>query len=186
MLKMFGHAPQLLYILDGGLSAWERYEGKLEAGEQTVAAKSYAVNFQEKYYRNLAQMKANLHHPQEQVVDARPAIRYTGGPEPRPGVRSGHIPGSFCFPFIVPFEANGCFLPLEKIRRRLEGIGLDLQHPTTTLCGSGMTAAIINFLFDILGNENNALYNGSWTEWGAEALYPGEHSLAERPVATCV
>lgn len=186
MLKLFGHSPQLLYILDGGLDAWEKYEGKVESGESPVTAKSYSVKFQEQYCRSLAQMKANLQSPAEQVIDARHAIRYTGGKEPRPGIRSGHIPGSFCFPFIVPFESNGTFLPPEKLRRRLEGIGVDLQHPTTTLCGSGITAAILNFIFDILGNENNALFNGSWTEWGAENLYPGEASLAERPVASCI
>lgn len=186
MLKMFGHPSQLLYILDGGLGAWERYDGKLESGEPQVAPKSYTVKFQEKYCRNLAQMKAIVQGSTEQVIDARHAIRYTGGPESRPGLRPGHIPGSFCFPYSVPFEANGCFLPLEKIRKRLEGLGIDLQAPTVTSCGSGVTSAVINFVLDILGNENNALYNGSWTEWGAESLYPGEQSLAERPVETCL
>lgn len=182
MMKVFGHSPQLLYILDGGLAAWERYGGKCESGEPTVAPKAYALKFQEKYVRSLVQMKENLQQSREQVLDARHPVRYTGGPEPRPGLRSGHIPGSFCFPYSVIFDAEGFFLPLEKIRRRLEGITLDLHHATITTCGSGMTAPILNFVLDILGNENNAVYNGSWTEWAATSLYPGENSLDERPV----
>lgn len=182
MLKMLGHPPQLLYILDGGLPAWERYGGKTETGESHAAAKPYAVKFHEKFLRNLAQMKGLLQDSSEQVIDARHPVRFTGGAEPRAGMRSGHIPGSFCYPFSAFFESEGQFLPLDKLRRRLEGIGIDLQQPSVTLCGSGITAAVINFVLDIIGNENNALYDGSWTEWGAEALYPGETSLAERPV----
>lgn len=182
MLKALGHPPQLLYILDGGLPAWEKFGGKVESGETPIAAKPYAVKFQERYLRSLQQMKTLLQNNSEQVLDARHPVRYVGGAESRPGLRSGHLPGSFCFPFSAFFDKEGYFLPLDKLRRRLEGIAVDLRHPTVTLCGSGITAAVANFALDILGNENNALYDGSWTEWGAEGLYPGESSLAERPV----
>jgi len=186
MMKMFGHPPQLLYILDGGFAAWENQNGKLESGEVQTAAKSYPVKFQDKYLRTLSQMTQNILHPTEQVIDARHAIRYSGGTEPRPNLRSGHIPGSFCFPFTVLFDAQGLFLPPDKLRRRLEGTGFSLQYPAITLCGSGITAAILNFVLDILGNENNTLYDGSWSEWGALELYPGEKSVQERPVSTCI
>jgi len=186
MLKMLGHPPQLLYILDGGLPAWEKYGGKTEAGESQTAPKPYAIKFHEKFVRTLAQMKELLPATAEQLIDARHPVRYAGGPEPRPGLRSGHLADSYCFPFSACFDKDGYFLPLDKLRRRLEGLGVDLRHPTVTLCGSGMTAAVLNFALDIMGNENNALYDGSWTEWGAETLYPGETSLAERPVETCV
>lgn len=186
MLKMFGHPPQLLYILDGGLAAWEKYAEKTESGEVVVAAKTYPVKFQEKYCRTLSQMKSNLQHPKEQVIDARHAVRFAGGAEKRPGVRPGHLPGSFCFPYTVLFNTDGLLLPLEKIRRRLEGLGIDVQHPTVTMCGSGVTSAVLNFVLDLLGNENNALYNGSWTEWARDSLYPGETSIDERPVETCI
>lgn len=182
MMKVFGHSSQLLYILDGGLQAWETFGGKCESGEPVVTAKTYAPKFQEKYLRTLAQMKDNQLHPKEQVIDARHPIRYAGGPEPRPGLRLGHMPGSYCFPYSVLFDGNGNFLPLDKLRRRLEGVAIDILHPTITTCGSGMTAPVLNFLLDLLGNENNAVYNGSWTEWGAKDLYPGEKSLDERPI----
>ncbi|HVY53458.1 MAG TPA: sulfurtransferase [Gammaproteobacteria bacterium] len=186
MFKMFGHSPQLLYILDGGLSAWEKYGGKTEEGEVNTAPKLYPVNLQEKYLRTLSQIKMNMGKPQEQIIDTRHAVRFSGGPEPRPGLRSGHIPGSFNFPSSVVFDKEGFFLPIEKLRRRLEGLGVDVMHPTITSCGSGMSAPVINFVLDILGNENNAVYNGSWTEWGAEKPYPGEKDLSERPISSCI
>jgi thiosulfate/3-mercaptopyruvate sulfurtransferase len=186
MLKVCGHPPQLLYILDGGLKAWQAFGGKVETGETSHAVKAYSVKLQTKYLRTLEGMKANLRLSSEQVLDARHAIRFTGGPEPRPHLRPGHMPGSFCFPFQGLFDSSGLFLPLEKLKRRLEGIGLSLTHPTITTCGSGMTAPILNFVLDILGNDKTALYDGSWTEWGAEELFPGEQSLAERPVETCL
>jgi thiosulfate/3-mercaptopyruvate sulfurtransferase len=186
MMKMLGHPPQLLYILDGGMTAWEKYGGKTESGESHAAAKAYSVKLHDKYLRSLGEIKEILRTSTEQLIDARHPVRYSGGAEPRSGMRSGHLPGSFCFPFSAVLEKDGYFLPLDKLRRRLEGIGVDLRHPTVTLCGSGITAAVINFALDILGNENNALYDGSWTEWGSEDLYPGEASLAERPVETCL
>ncbi len=184
MFKIFGHNPQQLYILDGGLNAWEKYGGKIETGESFVSAKQYTVNFQPPFLRTLSQMKTNLHHPTEQIIDTRHAARFSGGPEPRPGIRAGHIPGSFSFPFMILFDKEGCFLPLDKIRKRLNNIGIDLKTPIVTTCGSGMTAPILNVALDLLNHNNHALYNGSWTEWGAEKIYPGETDLQERPVET--
>jgi thiosulfate/3-mercaptopyruvate sulfurtransferase len=184
MLKVFGHNPQLLYILDGGLEAWNTYGGKVETGEVNPTAKTYNVNLQKEYIRTLADLKANNQNPSEQVVDVRHAVRYAGGPELKPGLRLGHMPGSFSFPYTTFFDKNDCWRPLDKIRNQYTGIGADLNCPTVTSCGSGMTAPVLNFALDLLGNTNNAVYNGSWNEWGTEKLYPGETSLAERPVIT--
>lgn len=186
LLKLLGHNPQLLYILDGGMDAWEKYKGKTETGAPHITAKPYQVVFQNQYLRTLKQMKANLQNPSEQVVDMRHAVRYAGKPEDRPGLRAGHIPGSFSFPFTSFFDSNGYWRPLEKIRACLGGIGLDLSYPMITTCGSATTAPIMNFALDLLNQEKNAVYNGSWTEWGSEKLYPHEQSLAERPVETCL
>lgn len=185
MFKVFGHSPQLLYILDGGYPAWEKYGGKMESGdERSVAPKSYTVNFSLEHIRVLEQMKENVRYPAEQVVDVRHPVRYAGGPEQRPGMRSGHIPGSFCFPFFGMFEADGRWKSLEKIRKQLLGIGVDFNSPIVTTCGSGTTAPILNFALDLMEHTQHAMYDGSWSEWGNAQLYPGEVSQNERPVVT--
>lgn len=184
MFKVFGHNPNQLYILDGGFAAWEKFGGKIETGPSPGGNRQYHVDYQAHLLRTLVQMKTNLHHPAEQVIDVRHAVRFAGGKEQRPGLRSGHIPGSFSFPFITMFEQDGTFKPLEKIRKQILGIGVDLNAPIVTTCGSGTTAPILNFILDLLNHTNHAMYNGSWTEWGAETLYHGEESLAERPVKT--
>lgn len=184
MFKVFGHNPHQLYILDGGYAAWERYGGKIESDAPRSTRKSYNVSFEARLVRTLVQMKTNLHHPQEQVVDLRHAVRYAGGKEHRPNLRVGHVPGSFCFPYLAIFEKDGRFKPLEKLRRQLEGVGILMHAPIVTTCGSGVTAAILNFVLDLLNHPGHSLYDGSWSEWGLDTLYPGESSLAERPVIT--
>ena len=129
MMKMFGHPPQLLYILDGGFAAWEKYKGKVEAGEPTLASKSYPVKFQEKYVRSLEQMKKNLHAAgaealSEQVLDARSAVRFAGGEEPRPNLRRGHMPGSFCFPYHVVLITKVFFYRLKNCASGLKVLRL--------------------------------------------------------------
>jgi thiosulfate/3-mercaptopyruvate sulfurtransferase len=184
MMKVFGHNPQLLYILDGGLEAWLQYNGKTETGEATASPKQYTANFQPDWVRTLSQMKANLHNPKEQVIDLRHAVRYAGGPEVRPGLRLGHIPGSVSFPFTSFFDSDNRFRPLEKIRQQLTGVGIDINSPIISTCGSAITAPILNFVLDLLDQSNHAVYNGAWTEWGCNKLYAHELSLDERPVQT--
>lgn len=183
MFKVFGHNPNQLYILDGGFDAWQKYGGKVESGPaRNISAKPYNVNFAAHLIRTLVQMKTNLHHPKEQVVDVRHPVRYAGGPEPRVNMRSGHIPNSFSFPYSTMFESDGRWKTIEKIRKQFVGIGVSLEDPIVTTCGSGMTAPILNFVLDLMNQPQNAVYDGSWTEWGSTNLYPGETSLDERPV----
>ncbi len=186
MFKVFGHSPHLLYILDGGLKAWEKFGGKIETGQPTITAKTYTAHFEPAFLRTLAQIKTNLTTPKEQIIDVRHAVRYCGGPESRTSLRSGHIPGSFCLPFMTLFDKEGFFLPLEKIRRKLVDLGIDLNAPIITSCGSGTTAPILNFALDLMNHPQHALYNGSWTEWGSGELFAGEQSLTERPIETCI
>ncbi len=184
MLKVFGHNPQQLYILDGGLDAWEKFGGKVENGMSVPSVKSYQAALQTKYIRDLTAMKNNLVEVNEQVLDVRHAVRYCGGPEVRAGLRRGHIPQSRSFPYTTMFDTNGMWRPIEKIRQQLLGINTDLHTPIITTCGSAMTAPILNFALDIIGQTENSVYTGSWSEWGSEQLYPGEISLLERPVET--
>ncbi|OGT42230.1 MAG: hypothetical protein A3F42_01330 [Gammaproteobacteria bacterium RIFCSPHIGHO2_12_FULL_37_34] len=187
MFKVFGYNPNQLYLLDGGFKTWEMYGGKTETGDtRNSVSKSCTINFESRFIRTLMQMKNNLHHPTEQVIDMRHAVRFAGGLEPRVGVRSGHIPGSFSFPYSTLFEPDGRFKPLEKIRKQITGMGIDLAYPVVTMCGSGVTASILNFVLDMLNHDQHALYDGSWSEWGASQLYVSEHSLEERPVIRSV
>ncbi|MDR3491068.1 MAG: sulfurtransferase [Gammaproteobacteria bacterium] len=186
MFKMFGHNPQLLYVLDGGLDSWNKYNGKTESGEPHITARPYKVNFKNEFIRTLSQMKSNLHNPSEQVIDARHAVRFAGGPETSPNLRLGHIPGSFSFPYNTLFEKDGLWRPIEKIKSQLIACGIDLKTPIITTCGTAMTAATLDFVLDLLEHPNHAIYNGSWSEWGSQKLYPNELSLDERPVEDCL
>lgn len=186
MMKVFGHNPHLLYILDGGLQAWEKSGKKTASGETKITPRQYKAKLQLQYVKSLDQIKQNLKQPKEQIVDVRHPARFAGGAEPRANMRSGHIPGSYSFPYNGFFDKDGAFLPLDKIRTRLISVGIDLKSPIIATCGAAITAPILDFILDISNHKNHTVYAGSWTEWGAEKLYPGEKSLAERPVDTCL
>lgn len=186
MFKFLGHNTHQLYILDGGLNAWLNYGGKVESGVVTPTPRQYSVSLKKDHLRTLTQMKQNLLHPTEQVVDVRHPVRFCGGPELRPNVRSGHIPGSFPFPFFTMFEKDGTFIREERIRRKFSDVVIDFNAPIITTCGSGITASILDFMLDIMGHKQHAVYDGSWNEWGSEKVFSDESSLAERPVETCL
>lgn len=186
MFKVFGHNPQLLYMLDGGFKAWEREGGKIDSGEPSFSSKIYNVQFQTQFIAMLDDVKNNLMASTHQIIDVRHPVRYAGGPEPRPGLRSGHIPGSFCFPYFTLFNKEGCFIGVERFRKKCVELGIDLNAPIITTCGSGITASILDFVLDLVSHTQHVVYDGSWAEWGTNQLYPGENSLSERPVATCI
>lgn len=186
MLKMFGHNTQQLYILDGGLKAWEKYGGKTESGMPTISAKPYTAQFQPQHMRTLAQMKEAVHKDQEQIIDVRHPVRFAGGGEPRPGIRTGHIPGSISFPFFALFDQDGTFLSVDKIKKRFLDVAIDIKAPIISTCGGAITAPILDYFLDLIGHTQHTVYDGSWTQWGNEKLYLGENSLAERPIETCI
>lgn len=155
------------YLLDGGLDRW-RAEGRPVTDAPTrIAPTTFISHFDESRVASLADMRRIVETGEAQIADARPAGRFTGDePEPRPGMRSGHMPGARNLPVTLLSE-DGSLLPLDRLRGRLESAGLDLDRPVVTSCGSGVTAAAITFALQSLGHRDNRLYDGSWSEWGA-------------------
>ena len=120
-------------------------------------------------------MRSNLLSRREQVVDARPQGRFAGtAPEPRQGLRGGHIPGSLSLPHLELLAADGTLLPEDQLRARFAAAGVDLGRPIATTCGSGVTASTLALALYQLGREDAAVYDGSWSEWGGRSDTPVE------------
>jgi len=172
LLRLFGH--DRVSILDGGLPKW-RAEGRaLEAGVVSRPASGFAASFRPALLRTKAQMLANLSRGAEAVGDARSAGRFEGtAPEPRAGLRGGHVPGSRNLPFdrLVDPKAK-TVLPPEEIGRAFAAAGIDPAGRVACSCGSGVTACVLAFGLFLLGNRDVAVYDGSWSEWGAAADTP--------------
>ena len=166
MFLSYGHRD--VRILNGGLKKW-RAEGRaVESGEVTAKPATFKANYDARRIRSIEQMIANVASHAEQVIDARAADRFEGrAVEPRPGIRSGHIPGALNLPYNNLFDAaTGTMKPLDDLRKAFTGAGVDTAKPIVTSCGSGVSAAVLTLALYRLGVENTALYDGSWSEWG--------------------
>jgi thiosulfate/3-mercaptopyruvate sulfurtransferase len=173
MFRLFGHPD--VAVLDGGLAKW-RAEGRPVTDEPVVPrAAHFTARQNHLLVRELEQMRANLLSRREQVVDARARGRFAGTePEPRQGLRSGHIPGSLSLPHLELIGADGTLLPEGELRARFAAAGVDLDRPIVTTCGSGVTAGAVALALYQLGREDVAVYDGSWSEWGARSDTPVE------------
>ncbi len=177
MLKMFGAHD--VAILDGGMAKWKAEGRPLAQGKETLRHRHFTVWQDDKNLRTKADVLANLHSKAEQVVDARGAARFSGDEEdPRPNIASGHIPGSRNVPFTALYNADGTFKDADALRKTFADAGVDLDKPVTASCGSGVTACVVAFGMHLLGKEDVALYDGSWTEWGADTDTPKELGAA--------
>ena len=169
-LRAFGHDN--VAVLDGGLKKW-RAEGRPVTADPTPqrAAEAFTPRAGTVVVRSLADMRALVAAGSGQIADARGAGRFAGRePEPRPGLRSGHMPGARNVPFATLLAADGSLRPPAELRRIFEAAGLDLARPIVTSCGSGVTAAVLSLALAVLGRPDAGLYYGSWSEWGQEGL----------------
>lgn len=163
------------YILDGGFDGWKAAGQPVTAERTKIAPSVFHADFDAGRVASLADMHRIVETKESQIADARGPGRFTGTePEPRAGVRSGHMPGARNLPYSALSE-NGKLLPKVRLREVIEGTGIDLSKPVITSCGSGITAAVITLALETLGHTQNRLYDGSWTEWGG---------LSDTPVVT--
>ncbi|CAN7338362.1 3-mercaptopyruvate sulfurtransferase [Phenylobacterium sp. LjRoot219] len=154
-------------VLDGGLSRWRAEGHPVETGAAAPAPTRLAAAFRPELVRDVESVRGHLATGDAQLVDARGAARFRGeAPEPRAGVRSGHMPGAKNLPWGDLIAADGTMKPTEALRAAFEGAGVDLDKPIVTTCGSGVTAAVLALGLARLGREETPVYDGSWTEWG--------------------
>jgi thiosulfate/3-mercaptopyruvate sulfurtransferase len=164
MFRTMGAAD--VRVLDGGFDRWKA-EGRPVTAETTkIAPGFFEVTFDARRVVGFDEMRRIVETGSAQVADARPAGRFSGAePEPRPGMRSGHMPGARSVP-AATLSRDGSLLPAAELRKLFEVAGLDLSKPVVTSCGSGVTAAVISLALASLGHADNRLYDGSWSEWG--------------------
>ncbi len=170
MFRTFG-AKNVL-ILDGGFDNWKNAARPVTAEVTKIAPSAFAPKFDSGKVANFAEMREIVESKSRQIADARSAGRFKGvDPEPRAGVRSGHIPGARSVPS-SSLADNGYLKDISGLRKVLDDAGVDLSRPVVTSCGSGITAAVITLALESVGHKDNMLYDGSWTEWGGDKDTP--------------
>ncbi|KUR70260.1 3-mercaptopyruvate sulfurtransferase [Novosphingobium fuchskuhlense] len=177
MLTTFGATN--VALLDGGIAKWKAEGRKCAQGKETLRHRHFTVWSDDRNVRSKADVLANLESHAELVVDARGPGRFTGEvPEVKPGLASGHIPGARNVYYASLFKPDGTWKAPDEIRAVFEAAGVDLGRPLITSCGSGVTASALLFALHLIGKHDAALYDGSWSEWGADPATPKETGAA--------
>ncbi|MET0363153.1 MAG: 3-mercaptopyruvate sulfurtransferase [Sphingobium sp.] len=171
MFRLFG--MQKVAMLDGGLPKWMAEGRALDSGLPTPHPRPFTVSKDAAAVRTKDQVAHALATDSAQIVDARGPGRFTGEePEPRGDLASGHMPGARNLPYSRLFEADGTWKRGDALKAEFVAAGVDLDRPLITTCGSGITAAILLFGAALLGKTDVSLYDGSWSEWGADPALP--------------
>lgn len=171
MLRSFG--AHHVAILDGGLQKWMAEGRALESGKPDIRHGHFTASLDEGAVADKGYVSGIVHSEGHEIVDARPASRFAGeDAEPRPGVMPGHIPGSRSLPQTALFNPDNSWKRGDALRAAFEEAGVDLAKPMVTTCGSGVTAAVLTFGAHLLGKQDVKLYDGSWSEWGADPATP--------------
>jgi thiosulfate/3-mercaptopyruvate sulfurtransferase len=174
MFRLFGH--EKVSVLDGGLPAWKAAGYPTESGPALAAKPAeFTADFRPELLRRVAEVQANLEGGAEVVLDARAANRFDGSaPEPRAGMRSGHIPGSLNLPHSSLMDADTKkMISIYGLQSAFQKAGVRLgRDKVVTSCGSGVSACILVLALHLLGDDTAAVYDGSWSEWGTRSDTP--------------
>lgn len=176
-LQAFGHRN--VAVLDGGLKKWLLEGRPVTDGISPAPDAVFTAKFDARFVRSKRQLLDNLQSHAEQVIDARSAARFAAlEKEARPGLRSGHIPGSLNLPFTELTDAEtGALRDADALKAAFDKAGLNFESPVVATCGSGVTAAALTFALHVLGKTDVAVYDGAWAEWGL----PGDTPVIEGP-----
>lgn len=170
-LRLMGHMD--VAVLDGGFPKWKAEGHPIEDLPPVIRDRHMTVRRQNQMIKDVTQVSSASKLGDYCIMDARSGERFRGeAPEPREGLRGGHIPGSRNVPFTDVVNTDGTMKSPDQLRAVFEGAGVDLSKPAITSCGSGVTAAILNLALERIGKTDHALYDGSWTEWGAFPTVP--------------
>jgi thiosulfate/3-mercaptopyruvate sulfurtransferase len=174
MFRIMGHEE--VRVLNGGLRKWKAEGRPLEAGEpRQRTPRHFTPVFNAGLVRDAGDVKALIDSPASQIVDARAAARFEGTvAEPRAGLRAGHIPSARNVPFASLLNADGTMKDAAELRQIFKAAKVDPDRPVVASCGSGVTAGVIALALAILGRPDAAVYDGSWSEWGADHALPIE------------